>query len=186
MNGTVTVVDSVFLDNWSSLAGGAIRARGSTLSVARCTFERNQALTQGGGAVACQGSNCTLSSCSFKDHVTSGNGGVLLANNDAFRVVMQDCELTNSRCALWSALYLGWVFPKCIAAQPSILLPESRSQVSCCTAKYLAAQPVFASWWRSEGHAQSYCAGAKLSQAVCSRCLHKSTLQPVLCHAHLC
>jgi hypothetical protein len=71
--------------------GGAVYARGATLTVERCTFERNTG-RQGGAVLLDQLVEASFKGCSFVEN-TAVRGGALRLKEGA-RAVLEDCVLT--------------------------------------------------------------------------------------------
>ena len=92
----VTVTDSTFRGNESSLGGG-VQAYYATATIARCTFVNNRARSAG-GAVHSQGTPLNMSHCLLAENEALGSAGGL-ACVDASSVTVTNCTLARNRAA---------------------------------------------------------------------------------------
>jgi hypothetical protein len=99
LSATVTVVDSAFIGN-SAQYGGALDLRDSTVTVQRCTFERNRAIFDG-GAARIFNSLVTMADSRFLGNVSQGgefpgntsNGGAIATWST---VQVNNCEFVGN------------------------------------------------------------------------------------------
>lgn len=81
---TLTIENSTFTDNNSTLFGGAVRSSGTPsqpVTIIGCTFTGNDALGGNGGAIdhAGSGSPLSVTDCTFANNTCTANGGALFA-----------------------------------------------------------------------------------------------------------
>ncbi len=97
--GTSTVQRCSFVGNQASELGGAINSQLSTLHLEDCTFEGNTAVARGGAIVLYQGSS-TLTSCTFRANEAGGSGGALEAIHENLEATLNDCHFLANNAAL--------------------------------------------------------------------------------------
>jgi len=80
--GSLTIIDSTFTDNYSKISGGAIVVVGSSLTITNSTFTGNLIVREGGsggrgGAVAVhEGTQMTVTGSEFTDNLATGGGAI--------------------------------------------------------------------------------------------------------------
>ena len=115
---TVTLRDTVFLENRAGSGGGALYPNSGDLEVKRCLFAKNSATLTGGGAIRLSGTAvASVRSSTFTDNTAAGGpGGALL--HESGSISFEDCILWNdapdefggsgSPLATYSDVQGGW------------------------------------------------------------------------------
>lgn len=96
-NGTLEVTGSTFTGNQAGTSGGAISQRGTSATIADCTFAGNTALTRDGGAINAEVGDVAIEHCVFIDNVAEDHGGAI---NAAVPVAMTDCFVRDNQAGL--------------------------------------------------------------------------------------
>jgi len=89
-NSSAVISDCLFAENWAG-DGGAIYCRDGTLTISRCDFQNNLATNIIGGAIRARGSNVTIVDSTFEYNWAEGGAGALYCSRTSTELTVNNC-----------------------------------------------------------------------------------------------
>lgn len=104
-NGSLTISNCLFYENYSSSEGGAIYINQSQATLANCVFRGNYVGSSGwdGAGIHCIESSLTLTNCLFHDNYAPAAGGAISARD--CELALTDCLFSGCEAPVGAAVY---------------------------------------------------------------------------------
>ena len=99
-SGSLDIEDSVFLNNYASLFGGAIMSVGTNLNLNNVSARNNKAEADGGFVYSFNGGSVFITNSSFINN-SADNGGALFIDNSDYNVVKNNSFYNNTLKSLY-------------------------------------------------------------------------------------